>query len=334
VAPDAAPGVDARPTVDAQAPGPDAATGCAAITCPDNAFCQTSSQQCECLTGFAEDGQGHCVAIDPGDPAARTQQQMCARWTADRQWTATTVWTAGQNQCDPGVLSSEAIADGVACINLYRFLTGLSPLQDDAGANHTAQLCSVIQNAQGYLSHQVDASAPCYTAEGAQGAASSNLALGVWSPADAVDLFISDGGVPSLGHRRWVLNPSYGPAGIGFAGNASCLGVFSWGNTSDVEFVAWPNQGFTPVEVIPPTWSFSPIAYGFGASPAVTVRRASDQVDLAVTASVLPSGYGPDTVGFTPAGWWAAAGETYEITVTGLGGSGSVVYQVKPVSCP
>jgi hypothetical protein len=54
---------------------------------------------------------------------------------------------------------------------------------------------------------------------------------------------------------------------------------------------------------------------------------------LNVSTNLLASGYGQSAIGFSPSGWSVDAGETYEITVSGLGGQ-TVVYQVKPVNCP
>ena len=326
--------VDANlPQPDAAPPQPDAATGCVALGCQDNAYCDTATENCLCLTGFQEGGGNTCVPIAPGDPAARTRSEMCTRWLAEHQTSAATVWTAGATNCDVGTLSPEAVADGIQYLNLYRFLTGLAPLSDDATLNEAAQSCAILQYRQGYLSHSPPTDSPCYTPEGAAASGSSNLALGAWTPAGAIDVYIDDHGVSSLGHRRWALHPSYGPAGIGHAGNGNCLYVFSWQNTSSVDFVAWPNQGFTPMDVLPGTWSFSANGYSLTTTTEVTVKRVSDQVELPVSASLLASGYALPTLGFSPSGWSPVADQIYEVTVAN-GGIPEVVYQVKPVSCP
>ena len=333
VGPDAAAQPDSAVEPDS-AIEPDAATGCAGTGCQVNAWCDTSTGLCECLTGFEDDGTGTCVALSPGDPAARTRSEMCTRWLADHEITAYGVWTAGPNTCDPGTLSTAGIADAVAFINVYRFLCGLSPLADDPGLNEDAQYCAILQDAMGHLDHHPDPSEPCYTSTGGSAAGASNLALGTSTPASAIDLFIDDSGVSSLGHRRWVLNPSYGPAGVGFAGNATCLYVFSWSNSSQVDFVAWPNQGFTPRSVVPGTWSFGSSTHSLTSSTEVSVRRLSDQADLTVSTSLLSSGYAMPTIAFSPSGWSVQADEVYEVTVSDPGTGPLVVYQVKPVDCP
>lgn len=329
-----------QPLSDGAAPLPDAfvqqdaaPTGCTALGCQSNAWCDTATDLCHCLTGFVDDGAGGCVAVNPGDPATRNQADMCQRWTDDHQITTSSAWTPGPTTCDPGTLAPGAIADTVAYINVYRYLCGLSPLADDPTLNENAQYCAIIQDQQGFLDHTPDPSAPCYTAQGAAAASSSNLALGPNHPAPTIDLYINDSGVSSLGHRRWILNPSYGPAGIGHAGNAGCLYVFSWSNSGNPDFVAWPNQGFTPVSAIPSVWSFSSNNYSLNAGTQVDVIRMSDMAPLQVSMYVPPAGYGQPAIAFSANGWSAQAGETYEITLSDASGP-MVVYQVKPVSCP
>ncbi len=331
--PDGAPPPDAAPLQDAFVWQDAAPTGCSAVGCEANAWCDTTTDICHCLSGFTDDGAGACVAINPGDPATRSETDMCQSWSTDHQITTPAAWTPGPNTCDPGTLAPGAIADAVAYINAYRYLCGLSPLSDDPSLNEDAQYCAIIQDQQGYLDHFPDSSAPCYTSQGAAAASSSNLALGPNHPAPTIDMYMDDSGVSSLGHRRWIINPSFGPAGIGHAGNAGCLYVFSWSNSGSPDFVAWPNQGFTPISVIPSVWSFSSSSYSLNSGTEVAVRRLSDSASLQVSTYLPPSGYGQPAIAFSPNGWSPQAGEVYEVTISDSSGP-LVVYQVKPVSCP
>lgn len=336
---DTAPALDSGGDAEAQpdaAPDPDAALDCTTVGCGDNEYCNESTLTCECLTGFEDDGSGNCVPLNPGDPAVRSEAEMCQIWENGRQWTATTIWTPGANDCDLGTLSTNAMADGIANLNMYRLLCGLAPLTHDPDLDEDCQYCAVIQYQQGFLSHSPDPSAPCYTSQGAAAAGSSNLGIGHSSPAGAVDGFMEDNGTPSLGHRRWILHPNYGPAGLGYAGNATCLHVFSWSNTGDPEFVAWPNPGYTPLQVTPTIWSYSTSNSAYPTDQTVvTVTRISDQADLPV-ASYIPQGgmYMPSAIAFEPDGWSPSAGEIYEVSLSELSGGQTVVYQVKPITCP
>jgi len=331
---DAGPSSDAAPDPDA-APQPDAAPIPCGAGCPANAWCDPQTDTCVCHGGFQDDGQGSCVAIDPGDPALRTQGQMCNRWSSDHQHTASVVFAPGPNACDLGVVEPAALADTVSFINVYRYLCGLQPLDDDPTSNDAAQHCAVIQHAMGGLDHDPPPTAPCYTTLGANTAGSSNLGQGHPSPASAIDSFIDDWPVTSLGHRRWVLHPNYGPAGIGYVSSFTCLRVFSWSTTGSVPYIAWPNQGFTPIDVLPPVWSFGSMTLILNNDTEVTVVRLSDSAPLQVS-SYLTYGdmWSVPTVGFSPSGWSAQADETYEITITDPNTGPLAVYDVTPVHCP
>lgn len=327
------------PAPDGAPPGEDAALGdgggrdsgpvdpCASVTCGTNERCVSGT--CRCVAGTMRVG-GTCVAVDPGDPAARAAADVCAQWRAGHVENASPAWTPGATMCDLGTLRAEAIDDTLRRITMFRWLVGLGPVTDDPGQNGQDQACAVMMNANGAISHTPDASWDCYTPEAAAGAGSSNLALGVGSPADAIDLYVSDRGVSSLGHRRWVLYFSLGRVGIGFAGNAQCLGVFDSSGSSSRTWVAWPNPGPTPREATTAVWSFHATASLGGAD--VTVERASDSMMMPVTVSHPPDGYGASAVAFSPSGWSAVPGETYLVTITGFSG-GPVSYPVSPQGC-
>ena len=304
---------------------------CQDASCPQNAHCSSVTNACECDPGFVDQG-GACVAVDPGDPQTRTKDQMCQLWADGRQTTATFVWQAGPAECDPGTLEQAALDDALNRLNMYRRLTGLNSVTYDVSLNAMNQKCAIMEYKMGYLSHQPDPGVPCYTAEGAQGAGSSNLALGAGNPADAMDMYIWDSGVGSLGHRRWVLNPPYGPAGIGFAGNAQCLYAFGGSGGGSAEWVAWPNPGFTPAEGVGATWSWS-ASMGVG-SPTVKVTRVGDGTDMPVTVENLPYGYGPDTIAIHRTNWDAVTGQIYRVEITGSSLGKTVTYDVNPVTCP
>ncbi len=325
----------ATPGPDAQG-GPDASLGPCGTTCPENSYCDPATSTCVCLPGFAPDQSGRCQAPPPSDPAARTRDEMCATWRVFRTRLATTIWTPGPTDCDPGTLSTYAMVDAISAINSYRYLTGLRLLSFDAGLNEQSQYCAILEDHLSGLDHHPPADSECYTALGAGAAAASNLAKGPGGPADHIDLLVEDGTNYRLGHRRWILYPSYGPAGIGFAGSTTCQYVFSWNNTGPAPaFVAWPNQGFTPMEVFPTRWLWSFSSPRVTSATQVRVRRLSDGQELSVSMAVLQSGFGQETVGFRPSGWYVAADEVYEVTISSLSGTPSTVtYQVKPVTCP
>ncbi|MBI5526312.1 MAG: CAP domain-containing protein [Deltaproteobacteria bacterium] len=303
---------------------------CQNVNCQANAHCNPATNACECDPGFTAQGAA-CVPIDPGDPQTRTKDQMCDQWIEGHRTTASFVWQAGATECDPGTLEQAALDDALKRINVFRWLVGLSAVTYDIGLNAMNQKCAIMEYKMGYLSHQPDPSVPCYTQEGAQGAGSSNLALGTGSPAESINLFIWDGGVPSLGHRRWIFNPPFGPTGIGHAGNATCLYAFGMSGGGSAKWVAWPNPGYTPIDAASATWSWS--ASGGVGSATAKVTRTGDGADMPVTVEALAYGYGPDTIAIQRTNWQPQAGQVYRVELSGTS-QGTVTYDVKPVTCP
>jgi hypothetical protein len=275
---------------------------------------------------------------DGDDLEGRSEEAVCRRWNEDHRAVAPFGWTPGEDDCDPGTLDPRTIEDAVVRTNLFRWLVGLPPIVDDAELNRKAQLCAVIQRSQGFLSHSPSSDVACYTADGAEAAASSNIAQGVTSPAAAVDLYISDIRVESLGHRRWIFQPSYNRGGFSQVGTSwsdgfSCQWVFGWGGTANPRFTVWPNPGPSPIGA-GVSWSFSAGSVSFDGSVGVEVVRVSDNHVLPTTPVILEGGFGPNTISFDPEGW--THGETYEVRITGAIEAGlptTLTYRTTPTRC-
>ncbi len=334
----APPGTDAA-LPDAATGAPDAAAGpdayspaspCASIMCGANQRCDEATRACVCLPGFVDNGGAGCDAAPAGDPSARTMTEVCDGWREAHRTTAGSAWTPGAMDCDPGSMPRDAIDDTLRRINGFRWMIGLGPVVDDPGRAAQQQACAVMMYRNGSLSHSPPTSWRCYTAEGAAGAGSSNLALGTGTSADTIDLYVDDGGVASLGHRRWVLNGPLGRVGIGFAGNAGCLGVFDMSGSSDRMWTAWPPPGFAPSDTTRAWWSFHS---NRGSVTDATIRmvRASDGTDVTGTIHRVPEGYGVSTVAWSPTE--ATVGQRYRITATTTS-IGEITYEVEIVGCP
>lgn len=332
---DSGPPVDAGPVI-ATDGGPTPIDGgptdpCATVTCGANSRCEPATRTCVCTEGFL-DTAGACVAIPPGDPAGRAATDVCAQWSAGHVERSSDPWTeVAGDMCGAGSMPADAIDDTLRRINMFRWMVGLEPITDDPGQHPNDQACALMMTRNGSLSHAPPMSWTCYSAGGAAGAGSSNLALGVGSPGGAIDLYMDDSGVPSLGHRRWVLNGPLGRVGIGFAGNAQCLGVFDMSGSSDRQWTSWPNPGPIPSEALRGSWSFHSNRIAMGGA-TVTVVRVGDGMMLPVTVGHPPDGYGPSTVSWDPMGWSPAVGQRYRVTIDGIAG-GPITYEVEPVSC-
>jgi hypothetical protein len=312
------------------APPPAADAGpsdpCADVVCPEHASC--SAGACRCQPGFSAEGMT-CVPLPPGDPALRTEEEVCDAWRAGHVENG--AWQAGTGTCDPGTLPPEAIEDTVRRVNLFRWLAGLPAVSHDGSRHDELMECAHMMSANNALSHGPPSSWSCYTAGGAAAAGRSNIALGYRTSASAVDGYMADRRVPSLGHRRWILHHRLGAVEIGFSGRGQCLGVFNSSGRSDRTWTAYPNQGFAPLALAQDTWSFH--AHGISLrGTAVTVERARDRALLPVESYSPGLSGPPPSVGFTPSGWTPAAGETYRVTIEETS-VGPVTYEVNLVGC-
>lgn len=262
--------------------------------------------------------------------STRTDAEVCDRFTGDREVEPGDVWTAGGDACDPGTLSDAARAETLERIALYRYLVDLPPVTEDLAQRDDDQACAVMMDQNDALDHDPPMSWDCYAAGGRDGAATSNLAIGTSSPAGAIDLFMRDEGVDSLGHRRWIINFDLGAVGIGFAGNATCLGVFDDSGSTARTWVAYPAPGPAPIETANGVWSFHSATSLERAD--VTVHSLSDERALGVDVDELGGGYGAEAISITPRGWTPTAGETYRVGVT-VPGADAIVYDVRVVAC-
>jgi hypothetical protein len=306
---------------------------CATVRCGAGQRCDVPTGSCVCSPGFVSGGSG-CVPAPPGDPETRTAADVCARWRDERRVRAESPWIPGATMCDPGSVPPDAVEDTLRRVNLYRWLTGLPPVTEAEEMRAAVQACALMMSVNGRLDHNPPSSWACYTEAGRAGAASSNLSLGSSSAADGIDLFMDDRGVPSLGHRRWILNGPLGRVGIGYARQgvgASCLGVFDTSGSSTREWTAYPNPGFAPRATASADWSFHSNRWSLGTA-AVSVVRVSDGVDLPVSVMHPPNGFGPNAVSWRPMGWTPAVGERYRVTVTG-GTPSPIAYEIELVDC-
>lgn len=286
-----------------------------------------------CDFGFVLRGAA-CVPDAPEPFATRTEQELCTRWNMDRIYVDE--WSPTPNSidtCDRGTFSVEGRENALRRLNLYRWVAGLDPVLEDPARLDTQQACAVIQKAMGALSHQPAPDAPCYSPEGAQGAGSSNLALGA-TAAESVDLYVDDRGIFSLGHRRWVLNPFMGETTFGVVPPASCMYSFSMSGSGRFgTIVSWPPPGFAPVNGANGRWSFASSMYRV--LQETTVEVAADGGPfVAIEADVLGGGFGWETYlawDPPPNGW--QPGHTFVVAIRGTSG-GDFTYAVRTTACP
>lgn len=190
-----------------------------------------------------------------------------------------------------GALSDEQITSALDTLNALRALAGLPEVARDAALNNIAQHGAALSAARGVITHAPEQSVHMpddFYALGAQAAARCNLALFNWHEprlaARAMVFFMQDdtaGNLADLGHRRWMLSPTMGRAGIGLAldePGRSYIALYVTDDSADFDYdyIAWPCAGAFPAELMnaatPWSISLNPEKYDLAASkPHVTL---------------------------------------------------------------
>lgn len=228
-------------------------------------------------------------------------------------------WTGSVAGCVPGVTSAAFEAATIQMANYFRTMVGLPTVTLDPTRTAAAQAAALIMAAQGDLSHTPPQTWACWTQAGADAANRSNLYLGR-SGASAVAGYMDDEGVPSLGHRRWILFPPQVQIGTGSTDFTNALDVVGgFGpRPASPEYVAWPPPGFVPYQVVYNTWSLALPNADF-ANATVTMTHQGAPVQLAVAQ--LPAGFGDPGISWRPQGLGigaAIADRTFTVTVSNV----------------
>jgi uncharacterized protein YkwD len=226
-------------------------------------------------------------------------------------------WTGSLKNCVPGTVGEDYQNAVLARINFFRRYAGVpNQISFLEAYNAKAQAAALMMARNNALSHTPPTDWYCYTTLGAQGASSSNLALGVYGWV-AIDLYIKDpgDGNGAAGHRRWIFYPQTQNMGNGDIPPqdgflpANALVVFD-SHYSDARpetrdpFVAWPPAGYIPYSLVYPRWSFSLPVADFS-NAAVSMQLGGVSVPLIQEA--VHNGYGERTLVWIPNGMssWA-----------------------------
>lgn len=269
-----------------------------------------------------------------GDP--RSRQYTVDLYKTDYLGSSgvSTGWNGDIPNCDPGT-TTQAFKDSVLLrVNYFRQMAGLSKLSGfNATYNTQDQAAALMVAANQALNHTPPTTWKCYTQTGYDGSHSSNLEIGGYGPA-AINVYMNDTGIASLGHRRWILYPQTQEMGSGdisgsiWQNQANALKAWDthlWeARPATVnDFVAWPPAAFTPYQVVYPIWSFAVAGADFSnASVAVTSNGAA----VAVQVSYPQDGYGENALAFTACNcstWPKPTTDTsYEVTISNVGVNG------------
>jgi uncharacterized protein YkwD len=276
---------------------------------------------------------------DTSTPDTEALYAVCDRWLADRASRSEGTWTDGSTrECEAGTYSQTGLDNTLVQVNLYRWLAGLPAVTLDIRKSADAQACAVTMHANRDIEHDLPDSWACRTDSAIRAARMSNLAT---LPAvGAVDLYMDDEGIASLGHRRWILSNSLGPIGVGSTNQYSCLHVIGGSGRAGARFVAWPPPGLVPMEALKPAaWADIDKAGWSVQSDSVDVNRAElitvtkDGVPVEVDTWDLGDGYGSAYgLGITPKGFRTEVGSTYRVTIESSRFD-VITYEFTPVDC-
>jgi hypothetical protein len=206
-------------------------------------------------------------------------------------------WTGDVAGLLPGSTSLALKNDVLRRVNFYRALAGVpANLSLNLEKSVKAQEAALIAARNLGLSHHPVSEYPEWAGLsqlplGVEASAKSNLSLGAYGP-DAVDGQIRDDGEANwqVGHRRWLLSLQQVEIGTGdvpeqagFSAANAIWVVGESGTAVPAQFVLWPNQGFTPVGLLPARWSVSHPGADFGGA-SVSMSRDGAPVPVRVTS--------------------------------------------------
>ena len=234
-----------------------------------------------CLTGISS-----AFALDAGDKKAAVNSIREARVQGNvqenlpskeeiRQYINEHSWTTSkttfdtepnQDNYEVGKISSESLNNTLNSMNCIRYIVGLPEVVLNDTYTELAQHAAFVNFLNKQLSHQPEKPEGCpdeIYEKGLQGASSSNIAYGYSS--GSADMFAlstrilsawmndSDtNNIDSLGHRRWVINPTMSATGFGEAGDGHCVytAMYSFDRNNQFavnDFISWPAKTM-PVE--------------------------------------------------------------------------------------
>ena len=221
-------------------------------------------------------------------------------------WAEELLYTEVPNveNCEAGKLTELAKNRALKAVNQIRGLHGLSPLEYISRYDNQMQEASLIQEANNFPGHYPESSSKCYTEEGYEGSASSNLAGGTKNrdPAASMIKLTADaynrGHLASVGHRRYILNPFVTYFSYGQVENIAAQKVARFLKEPffipqiNVDFIAFPYGTYPRILLHgDPYWSFNIIvdkknrwnnAGDFFENATITVTQVSNKKQLLI----------------------------------------------------
>lgn len=244
-----------------------------------------------------------------------------------------------------GQLSDETVTQATAMLNFYRYVAGLDAIViPDEEYSQLSQAGALLMAATKDMSHGGQAQPEGMSNDlydlGIAGTSQSNIAMGYDNLQSAIAAWVDDSGesnIASVGHRRWILNPTMAYTGFGAVSSTGSANGFMYydmyafdkSNTEATQtMAAWPAQN-TPVELTAADTPWSLSLDSVVSSDTVRVQVTSVSTgktwnfspEAADGAFYVTNGYYgslPGCIIFQPEGIDISAGQSYDVTVTGI----------------
>jgi hypothetical protein len=163
-------------------------------------------------------------------------------------------WKGNEEKCECGELEASIYKKVEDRINFFRIVSGLSEVKINPTFNFEAQSAAFLSKVNNRLTHNPGKEMTCYSESAQRGCSKSCLGLrypSYFSETGMVTGFIKDLGSNNyyVGHRRWMLYTKLAEVGYGATDRSEAL--------LTPEYVAYPWNGYVPVNLIFPRWSFS-----------------------------------------------------------------------------
>lgn len=290
--------------------------------------------------------------------ARKTEAEFCDYY-ATRYPTSSAPASVGSDlACVPGEITPDGIQQHRDRLDFYREWLGLSKTKDpDPAITTRAQECAMMMGTAQDLSHEPGTDWSCYTPAGAEGASQSNIAIGIDTAAEAIDLYIFDhGNEDNPGHRRWLFFPTYEGPGYGWfdAGpggpfgrlSGSCVVAFEGypdhENAKTAEPIAYPPAGAFPAALTYASgfylsWTLSWEDASF-ANATLTLKNSLTQAEIPLRQPfmAIQKSSGSEAASWIPEPT-PMVGERWTVRLDGVALDGvpqlPIVYEVEFVDC-
>ena len=231
-----------------------------------------------------------------------SKEEIIAKWNLVTS--STTIFAAEPSITAPhvaGSLTEEFLESGLTYLNYVRFVAGLPEVTLDDTLNEDAQHGAVVLAAIDQLTHypaQPEDMDDAFYERGYAATSSSNISAR-WGYSDLTNMLKSAvqgcmndnnslGNLTTVGHRRWLLNPTLGKVGFGYAESAEGWSyivnkIFDRsGAGCSYDFISWPVAGNHPTNLFdsqnPWSVTLNPSVYqnASASNLAITITRVAD----------------------------------------------------------